>query len=313
MSCNVRFEQSIPGLMKAALDTNSVIGFQLAVSEKNYTGFTFEGFIEKILEYAEYIGFNLPFFLMADHITASSSSSSDIDSAVLCAKESINAGFTSVAMDGHKLTKDENVNFSSVIAPFLKKENIGYEVIMGEMEGPKGGLTRIDEAGDLVKALSLNNLLPDLIAISNGSKHGNYKKGEVAIVDLDLTLSISKMLREFGVSISQHGVTGIPVSVVGLFSSHGIHKANVGTLWQNIVHQSLPADLLESMQNWARLAEMPLKFATGAFRQELSNLSQSVLDDIDKLTYATACEYIEALNCSNTAFLLKELTADMTL
>ena len=98
-------------------------------------------------------------------------------------------------------------------------------------------LTTVEEALFFIGGLNAWCIFPDLLAISNGSLHGTYdrSKGEIEGIDLKRTSEIAQAVSRYGVSIAQHGVSGTPIEKVSHFSTHGIAKANVATLWQNVL------------------------------------------------------------------------------
>ena len=100
------------------------------------------------------------------------------------------------------------------------------------------------EAVEFIRGLRDQGVCPDLLAINNGSKHGNYLEGEKISIDLPRTGDIYKTIKEYGVCIAQHGVTRTPLHLVGIFADYGIRKANVGTQWQKGAHAGLPEDLM---------------------------------------------------------------------
>ena len=80
-------------------------------------------------------------------------------------------------------------------------------------------------------------IFPDLIAISNGSKHGTYDKtmGQDEGINLDRTQEIAAALRPYGVGIAQHGISGTDIEKCARFRKYGIVKGNVATLFQNVI------------------------------------------------------------------------------
>jgi fructose/tagatose bisphosphate aldolase len=95
---------------------------------------------------------------------------------------------------------------------------------VGEIGGKEGNST-VAEAVILVESMARAGLCPDLIAINNGTTHGNVR-GEI---DLELSRHTFEAMKPWGVGIAQHGTTGTPIAEVGTFYRDGIFKANVGT------------------------------------------------------------------------------------
>jgi fructose-bisphosphate aldolase class II len=96
------------------------------------------------------------------------------------------------------------------------------------------------------------------------------------------------------VCIAQHGNTGTPLDHVGQFAHYGIRNGNVGTNWQNIAHDGLPADLMNTMREWAKKENKDIKFATKQFLSEINSIPKEHLKKIDDMAYKSACEFITA-------------------
>lgn len=165
-------------------------------------------------------------------------------------------------------------------------------------------LTTVDEAEAFIRGLKNKGIRPSLLAINNGSKHGNYLEGEEVHIDLDRTKEIFSAVRPFGVTIAQHGITGTPLNLVGQFADCGIRKGNVGTQWQNIAHQGLPRDLMKAMREWASEHSKDIKFATKPFKAEIDSIQQSYRDNIAQEAYKTAMDFIKAFRAEGSASLV---------
>jgi len=178
----------------------------------------------------------------------------------------------------------------------------GLEVEVGEIKsaGYEGEITTVDEALDFIKGLKDNGIDPDLLAINNGSKHGNYKPGEEVHIDLVRTGEIYEAIRPYGVNIAQHGITGTPLNIVGNFADYGIRKGNVGTNWQNIAHEGLPADLMKTMRDWAEGEGKDIKFATKQFFDEINSIPAENAKKIEDDAYKSATEFIKAFRADGT-------------
>ena len=180
---------------------------------------------------------------------------------------------------------------------------------MGEIKsvGTEAQLSTVEEAVDLMERLTAAGVHPDLLAINNGSKHGNYLEGEKISIDLDRTGEIYRAIHDrFGVSIAQHGITGTPLHLIGKFAGYGIRKGNVGTQWQNIAHAGLPPELMGRMRDWAREAGKDIKFATKPFKAEIDAVPAPFASMIEKAAYDEAKRLFEAFRAPGTATIVAE-------
>jgi fructose-bisphosphate aldolase class II len=312
MACNTRIKHVIPGIMRAAEKLDSIVAFELAKSEGNldggYTGMTPEIFFDTVVGYAEKTGFSKPFFIHGDHITTKNTSKDEIDSSKKLIDAELKAGYTSFAIDSSFNELEDNIWITSELAKPIVESGLGLEVEVGEVKsaGQEAVITTVDEATTFINGLLKNKVKPDLLAINNGSKHGNYLEGEKVFIDLDRTKEIYEAIKDNGACIAQHGITGTPLHLVGKFADCGIRKGNVGTEWQNIAHKFLPKDLMEQMKNWSKDNKKDIKFATKVFIKEINSISEKDQKAIEEKAYQEACEFILAFRAEKLASKLKD-------
>jgi len=313
MACNIRIKHVVPGIMKAAKELDAIVGFELAKSEGDltggYTGQTPDIFTEMLFEYAEMTDFKLPFFIHADHITIKKDTPEEIETGRKLIDAQLKAGFTSFAIDASFNEIPINIRITTDLAQPIISQNIGLEAEVGEIKGMgKEGeyITTVDEAKEYIEGLNDNDVHPDLLAINNGSKHGNYAEGEEVHIDLQRTKDIYNAIKKYDVAIAQHGITGTPLHLVGQFADCGIRKGNVGTLWQNIAHDGLPEDLFDEMKKWAEKQGKNIKFATKQFKDEIDSISDEYKKKIEQKAYEEAKAFIKAFRAEDTAKVLVE-------
>jgi fructose-bisphosphate aldolase class II len=312
LACNARIKHVIPGIMRAAEELDSIVAFELAKTEGGvdggYTGQTPQIFFETIVEYAEERKFSKPFFIHGDHTTVKDTTSEAFQSAKEQIEAELKAGYTSIAIDASFNELDDNIRITSQLATIILPYQVGLEVEVGEVKsaGQEAVITTVEEATTFINGLEDNGVHPDLLAINNGSKHGNYLEGEKIFIDLKRTGEIFNAIKPKGICLAQHGITGTPLNLVGQFADYGIRKGNVGTEWQNIVHEFLPKDLMDQMQKWARENKKDIKFATREFKRDIDSIPQKQVKQIEQKAYETACSFIRAFRAEKLASLLKE-------
>jgi len=306
MVCNTRIKHVIPGIMQAAKELEAVVGFELAKSEGGvdggYTGQTPQIFFETIIDYAEKEKFYLPFFIHGDHLTVKNTSPQEIESTHQLIRAQIEAGYTSFAIDASFNELQDNIRISAELAPTILKTGSGLEVEVGEIKSlSKGGeLTTVEEASTFISELNSRNINPNLLAINNGSKHGNYAPGEEVHINLKRTKEIYEAIKSYQINIAQHGITGTPLNLVGQFAECGIRKGNVGTLWQNIAHKYLPSNLMERMKKWAQENNQDIKKATAIFKKEIDNIGEEYKQKIKQEATMQARAFIQAFRAVGT-------------
>jgi fructose-bisphosphate aldolase class II len=311
LACNTRIKHVIPGIMKAAEELDSVVAFELAKTEGSvdggYTGQTPQVFFDTIVGYAEERKFSKPFFIHGDHTTVKDTSPEAFNSAKEQIEAEIESGYTSIAIDASFNELDDNIKITSQLASLIQPYELGLEVEVGEVKsaGQEAVITTVEEATTYLQGLLDNGIHPDLLAINNGSKHGNYLEGERIFIDLDRTKEIFDAIKSKGVCMAQHGITGTPLEIVGKFADYGVRKGNVGTEWQNIAHRFLPKDLFDQMKKWADERKKDIKFATREFKKEIDSIPQKNVQQIEQKAYEEACSYITGFRAKNLASLVK--------
>jgi len=180
------------------------------------------------------------------------------------------------------------------------------EAEVGEIKAIKEGgeITTVEEAVEFIEGMEKKGVHVDLLATNNGSKHGNYKPGEEVHIELKRTGDIYNAIRKWGTCIAQHGITGTPLDLVGQFADYGIRKGNVGTNWQNIAHDCLPVDLMNTMREWAKKENKDIKFATKQFLSEINSIPKEYVKKNEDVAYKSASEFIIAFRAKGTASLV---------
>jgi len=350
MATNVRV---VPGVMKgifrAARDSNSALIVEIARSEANlekgYTGMTPHQYAEAARKTAREVGHDI-WALHADHITVKKGTPEDIEATKKLIAAQVEAGFTSFAIDASYLydfkgkdLKEElqlNINATTELALFLKKKMgskpFGLEVEVGEIgkEDEHGRvLTKPEEAVVFISELNKNGVYPHLLAIANGTAHGNVYDAqgnliEDITIDIPQTKAVAKALKDngFDVRIAQHGITGTPRDkIASMFPKGVILKGNVATFWQNLVFDTLKLyepELYKEIWDWVienfkkpgkkdvEIFGKNAKFATGHFIKEISNMSEEAEKAIEARAYAEALLFFQAFGTYGTGSVVRE-------
>jgi fructose-bisphosphate aldolase class II len=319
MACNARIKHVIPGIMKAAEELDAVVAFELTRTEGGldggYTGQTPEIYVKTIVDYAERCGFSKPFIIHGDHITVRDTSAGELAAAERLLQAEIEAGFTSFALDASFNPVADNIRIVHLLSQQAIADGYALEVELGEVKpvGSESNLTTVAETETFLSGLAALGVHPDLLAIDNGSKSGNYLEGEMVRIDLDRTREIYQTAREFGLTgLVQHGITGTPLRIVGKLAEYGIRKGNIGTLWQNVAHAGLPLELMDTMRHWARENKKDIKYASGVFKAEIDAIPEENARQIVDMAYREAKEFLTAFNSKGSAGRLASLLGGVT-
>ncbi len=350
MAANIRI---IPGVMKgifrAAKDSDSAVFFELARSESNldggYTNLTPADYGRITRETARDVGFDA-WGLHADHITIKKGTEEDLSATRDLIAGQIDAGYTSFAIDASHLFNFEggdlreelshNIDCTTQMAHFIRDRMgdtpFGLEVEVGEIgrAGNQGMvLTRPEEGVEFITALNENDVHPHVLAIANGTAHGNvYDEHGNLIEDISINISqtkaVAKALRDnnLAVRIAQHGITGTPRDKIAtMFPKGDVIKGNVATFWQNLVFDTIKIyhpDLYQRIWDWVQEAKgtpdkKPIeifgknaKFACKQFYDELNSLPAETVNAIESLSYAEALLFFKAFNTYGTGAIVRE-------
>jgi fructose-bisphosphate aldolase class II len=353
MAANMRITKGvIRGIFRAAKDTDSALIVELARSECNldggYTGFTPALYSEHCHKTAEEVGFDI-WALHADHTTLKKGTPEEVEEVKQLVAAQIEAGYTSFAIDASYLFNfegktveeelAENIRVTTEVAKFIEENfgsrEFGLEVEVGEI-GKKGAegmvLTKPEEATGYIKALTENGVNPHVIAIANGSTHGNIfdEQGrpiEQVSIDIELTKNVAAALREqgTGVRIAQHGITGTPIELIHQKFPHGdIIKGNVATHFQNLVWNTFKLyrpELYEKAWKWVIETKgkqgktdvenfgKSSKFAAKQFFDEIYAMDAATEAALEAWTYAESLKFFFAFKAHGSAQKVRDYIA----
>ncbi len=138
------------------------------------------------------------------------------------AKRCIEAGFTSVMIDGSHYPFEENVRITKEVADFAHRRNVTVEAELGRLGGIEddvnvdsrdAALTDPDEA---VKFVEMSGC--DALAVAVGTSHGAYKFKSDVKLDFDRIEKIKKMI---GIPLVLHGASGVPKELTDKLTKFG--------------------------------------------------------------------------------------------
>jgi fructose-bisphosphate aldolase, class II len=142
-------------------------------------------------------------------------------------KKAIEAGFTSVMIDGSELPFEENVRVTKEVVDFAHLNNVSVEaelgcIELGDHSNEDEGETIYTDPAQAKEFVELTQV--DALAISIGTVHGMYK-GEPKI-SVERLKEIKALV---DIPFVLHGGSGTPDQTVQTCIDHGICKINVNT------------------------------------------------------------------------------------
>ena len=277
---NISDLEQLQGVLKAAKAKNSCVMIQASMSAVKYAGP--HTLVEMVKAASDEIGVDVALHL--DH-------GPNMDAIKTC----IDAGFSSVMIDGSHFDFEENVRITKEAVEYAHSKGVVVEAELGVLAGTEDDVTsdvhKYTQPAEAVEFVERTGV--DSLAIAIGTSHGAFKfKGE-AKLRFDILEEIQSKLpgfpivlhgasavdqnavatcNEFGGNIA--GAKGVPVDMLRKASSMAVCKINMDT------------DLRLAMTAAIRkfLAENPKEFDPrkyiGAGRDAIQAVVESKIDDV---------------------------------
>ena len=206
---NVNNMEIIQGIIEAAKEKKSPVILQVSAGARKYAN---PVYLRKLVEAAVELAPEIDIALHLDH-------GADFE---IC-KSCIDSGFTSVMIDGSKLSFEENVALTKKVVEYAHERGVVVEAEIGKLAGIEddvkvdaddANFTSPDEAVEFVKQTGCDSL-----AIAIGTSHGAYKfKGEPRL-RFDILEEITNRLEGFPLVL--HGASSVPQEFVEMCNEYG--------------------------------------------------------------------------------------------
>ncbi len=206
---NVNNMEIIQAIVDAASEANSPVILQASASAIKYAGIEY---LMKMVEAATIVHPNVPIAIHLDH-------GPDFETCKMC----IDAGFTSVMIDGSKYDFEENVRVTKEVVDYAHSKGVVVEAELGKLAGIEDEVnvdakdamyTDPEQAEEFVKRTGCDSL-----AIAIGTSHGAYKfKGE-AKLRFDILKEIKDRIPETPIVL--HGASSVIPKLVEMCNEYG--------------------------------------------------------------------------------------------
>jgi len=217
--------EQLQAIIKAAADLKSPVILQVSKGARNYANPTLLRYMSQgAVEYAKELGLKHPEIVIhLDHG----------DSFETC-KSCIDAGFSSVMIDGSALPYDENVALTKKVVDYAHQFDVTVEGELGVLAGVEDDVvaaeshyTKPEEVIDFVTKTGVDSL-----AISIGTSHGAYKftpdqctrdpkTGRLVPPPLAFDVLDAIMEKLPGFPIVLHGSSSVPQEYVDMINKYG--------------------------------------------------------------------------------------------
>ncbi|MBK5482891.1 class II fructose-1,6-bisphosphate aldolase [Peribacillus sp. TH16] len=157
-------------------------------------------------------------------------------------KKAIDAGFTSVMIDGSHNPIDENIEMTKQVVDYAQQRNVSVEAEVGTVGGTEDGLVGGIKYADPNECMRIvKEAEIDALAAALGSVHGPYQ-GEPKL-GFEEMQQITNMTN---VPLVLHGGSGIPLHQIKKAIEYGHAKINVNTesiqVWSKAIREVLAAE-----------------------------------------------------------------------
>lgn len=203
---NISDLEQLQGVLEACKERNSAVIIQASKSAISYAGI--DTLVKLVKAASDEIGVDCALHL--DH-----------GPSFEMAKKCIDAGFTSVMIDGSHLDYEENVAITKQVVEYAHPKNVTVEAELGVLAGTEDDVTsdvhkytEPDQAVDFVNRTGVDSL-----AIAIGTSHGAFKfKGE-AKLRFDILEEIQSKLPNYPIVL--HGASAVDQDAVATCNKFG--------------------------------------------------------------------------------------------
>jgi ketose-bisphosphate aldolase len=140
----------------------------------------------------------------------------------------IDAGFTSIMIDGSHLPIEANLELAKQAVALAKPRGVSVEAEVGELQklSADGSMLQVRNLSDPHEVMRMSRQTGiDMLAVGIGNAHGFYRDAPDIRFDL-----LERLAAASSVPLVLHGSTGLSDQIIARCVSMGMAKANLGTL-----------------------------------------------------------------------------------
>ena len=205
---NINNMEIIQGIVDAAQENNSPVILQVSSSAIKYARMPY---LMKMVEAAVETT-NIPIALHLDH-------GPDFETC----KECIDAGFTSVMIDGSKYSFEENIELTKKVVEYAHSKGVVVEAELGKLAGIEDDVNVAESDAMYTDSQQAKEFVErtgcDSLAIAIGTSHGAYKfKGE-AKLRFDILAEIKEKIPNTPIVL--HGASTVIPELVEMCNNYG--------------------------------------------------------------------------------------------
>jgi fructose-bisphosphate aldolase class II len=203
---NIQNLESMKAVVEAATEEKSPAIMQITPSVLKYANLEYITGLAKIAAQTAPV----PLTIHLDH-------GEDYDTAIKC----VNAGFSSVMIDGSFLSFNENIAVTKKVVEVAHVKGVSVEAELGKLAGVEERSVEEKEAiltdpQNAVEFVAKTGV--DTLAVAIGTSHGAYKFKSQAKLDLERLKTISQKI---SIPLVLHGASSVPSWIVEKATKYG--------------------------------------------------------------------------------------------
>ena len=211
---NVNNMEIVQGITEACQEEHAPVILQVSKGARAYAN---HNYLVKLVEAAVICCPDIPIVLHLDH-------GPDFETCKAC----IDGGFTSVMIDGSKLSFEDNIAVTQEVVRIANAAGASVEAELGAILGSEDNISHDDSKPFLVRVQDVIDFTAavkvDALAVGIGNAHGLYKGRP----NLDFQ-RLQEVRDVTDVPLVLHGGSGIPDDMIQTAIEIGIRKINVAT------------------------------------------------------------------------------------
>ena len=206
---NVNNMEIIQGIVDAAAEAKSPVILQASSGAIKYAGIDY---LMKMVEAATIVHPEIPIALHLDH-------GPDFETCKMC----IDAGFTSVMIDGSKYDFEENIRVTKEVVDYAHSKGVVVEAELGKLAGIEDDVNVAEADAMYTDPAQAEKFVKrtgcDSLAIAIGTSHGAYKFKGDAKLRFDILSEIKKRIPETPIVL--HGASSVMPNLLELCNTYG--------------------------------------------------------------------------------------------
>ncbi len=248
---NVQNLESLTAVAEAAVEEKSPVIFAITPSVIKYAGLQY---IVSLAKTAASLS-AVPISIHLDH-------GEDFETANKC----VEAGFSSVMIDGSFLKYEDNIAVTKKVVAVAHKKGVSVEAELGKLAGVEERsveekdaiLTDPENAKEFVEKTGV-----DTLAIAIGTSHGAYKFKSESKLDIDRLKIISQKV---SIPLVLHGASSVPQSLIEKATKYGAQLGNAKGIPETEIKKAIALGIAKVNVD----TDLRLAF-TGSVREALTN------------------------------------------